>query len=666
MSAKKHQKASELPSTPPENSEALKTGKRLSERLTTGYVPYLLLLLLSFVLYGNTLSYQYALDDEIVICRNDAVLKGVAGTGDIFSKDLFSSYYSQNNATAQLSGGRYRPLSVFSFAVEQQFIGTRDNVDLGKQCWDTNENGQPDSEEDLNKDSAFNYKDCFSKGFALRHFDNVLFYGLACCSLFLFLSQVVFKEHKLLALVISLLFIAHPLHTEVVANVKSRDEIFSFLFMMLALYFVHRYDVKRQAKFLLLTLLCFFCAMLSKEYGVLLFVFIPLSLYLFSGKGFHLKESIGLVLGMVALFGIYYFLRSGVVTGVAGIQDKELLNNPFLLATASQAIATKLFISLKYLLLCLFPYKLSSDYGYNSIPYKSFASPEVWLSIVVLIGIIAGGIIALVKKHWLAFAIAFYGLTLLLVTNIFFNVGATMGERLAFHASLGYCMVLGFGMLWVAKKANNKNVIWLLLLPVFVLYSVKTIARNKAWENDSTLVLTDIQTMPESAMLNGNASKIYIDLSEAPVNRGKEKVFFEKSIFYGQKAIRLYPGMGNAYINLGLAYARLNQFDSSMYCLSKAFEIYPNHPNKKACYDLLAECLYQKGHSLGAEQKWQEGIVLFNKAVALNPGVARYWYDLGGYLYNTNDFVNAKAAWTKAYQLDPADKDILKVQQILK
>lgn len=666
MSAKKHQKASEALSNPPDQENKSKTDKNILNRFTAGYIPYLLLLILSFVLYGNTLSYQYALDDEIVICRNDAVLKGIAGAGDIFSKDLFSSYYNQNNATAQLSGGRYRPLSVFSFAVEQEFIGTHDNVDLGKQCWDTNENGQPDPKEDVYKDSAFNYKDCFAKGFALRHFDNVFFYGLACCALFLFLSQVVFKEHKLLALIISLLFIAHPLHTEVVANVKSRDEIFSFLFMMLTLYFVHRYDVMRQVKFLLLTLLCFFCAMLSKEYGVLLFVFIPLSLYLFSGNGFRPKSNTGLIMGMVVLFGVYYFLRSGVVTGVAGIQDKELLNNPYLLATTSQAIATKLFISLKYLLLCLFPYKLCSDYGYNSIPYKSFASPEVWLSIAVLAGIIIGGIIALMKKHWLAFAIAFYGLTLLLVTNIFFNVGATMGERLAFHASLGYCMVLGFGILWVAKKAGNKNVIWLLLLPVLLLYSVKTISRNKAWENDNTLSLTDIQTMPESAMLNGNVSKTYIDLSEAPVNKGKEKEYFEKSIFYGQKAIHLHPGMGNAYINLGLAYARLNQFDSAIYCLNKAFEIFPHHPNKKACYNLLAECLYQKGNSLGAEQKWQEGIVLFNKAVAFNPDVARYWYDLGGYLYNTKDFAKAKEAWTKAYQLDPNDKDILKVQQILK
>jgi tetratricopeptide (TPR) repeat protein len=634
--------------------------------LTSGYMPYIILMVFSFLLYGNTLRHQYALDDEIVICKNEAVLKGLAGTSDIFTKDMFSSYYDQNNATAQLSGGRYRPLSVFSFALEQQFIGTHPNGRFENNCWDTNENGQPDAEEDINKDGVFNVKDCYAKGFTLRHFDNILFYGLACCVLFLFLSSVVFKEGKLLALIVSLLFVAHPLHTEVVANVKSRDEIFSFLFIILTLYFAHCYELKRHWKYLLLTLFSFFCALLSKEYGALLFVLLPLSLYLFSSAPVKLKNYIGLFAGMLVLFGAYFALRSGVVTGAGAIQDKELLNNPYLLATGSQTLATKLFVLLKYFLLCLFPYQLSSDYGYNSIHYKDFGDISVWISILIFIGMIAGGVMALWKKHWLAFAIAFYGLTLLLVTNLLFNVGATMGERLAFHASLGFCMALGAVIVWVGKKQSNSKIALLITLPILILYSVKTFSRNSAWENGITLALTDVQTMPESVLLNGNAALAYIDLSELPENKSSKNALLEKAISYGQTAVRLHPKMGNAYINLGLAYAELGQFDSSLHYFNKGFEIYPHHPNKKACYDLLADLLYQKGNSLGAQQKWAEGIELFHKAIALNPAMPRYWYDLGGYLYSNKDFVNAKEAWVKAYQLDPKDPDIIKVQAILK
>ncbi|KAA5536408.1 tetratricopeptide repeat protein [Taibaiella lutea] len=636
-------------------------------KLTSGYLPYVLLIALSFILYGNTLHYQYALDDEIIICKNEPVLKGLAGTSDIFRNDLFESYYSQNNASAQLSGGRYRPLSVFSFALEQEFIGTRPNANFEKNCWDTNENGQPDPSEDLNGDGAYNYKDCLSKGFTLRHFDNILFYSLTCCVLFLFLSTVVFREKKLLALIVCLLFVAHPLHTEVVANVKSRDEIFSFLFIILTLYFAHRYETNRKWKFIVLCLFSFFCALLSKEYGALLFVLLPLSLYLFSRTSFKLKNFTGLFAGMIALFGIYYFLRSGVATGLSNVQDVELLNNPYLLATPSQALATKLFVLWKYLWLCIFPYQLCSDYGYNSIPYKSFGDISLWISIFIFSGILVSGVIASIKKHWLAFAIAIYVLTLFLVSNLIFNLGATMGERLAFHASLGYCMVLGALIVWLSGKLkSNGVVIFIIVLPVLFLYSAKTISRNRAWENDDTLAMTDVKIMPESALLNNNAAKSSVEHSELVSEAAAQHEFLENAVYYGQKAVHLHPKLGSAYINLGLAYARLQQFDSSLYCLDKAFAIYPDHPNKKACYNLLADALYQKGHSLGATQSWQEGIVLFNKAIALNPDVAKYWYDLGGYLFKTQDFVKAKQAWIKAYQLDPNDPDIIKVQGILK
>jgi len=634
--------------------------------LTSGWRPYLLLFIVSFLLYGNTLKHQYALDDEIVICKNDAVQKGLAGTKDIFTKDLFASYYEQNNATAQLSGGRYRPLSVFSFALEQQFIGVNEEGINPPPAPGANNNMQQEAEEDINQDGVLNYKDVYAKGFTLRHFDNILFYALTCCLLFLFLSKVVFREKALLALIVTLLFLAHPLHTEVVANVKSRDEIFSLLFMILTLFLAHRYSDSHQPKYLALTLLSFLCALLSKEYGIILFALLPLSLFLFSAKPFEWKQYAGMLTGMLLCFGAYYLLRSGVVTDAAATQDQELLNNPYLLATPAQAWATKIFVWLRYLLLCIFPYSLSSDYGYNSIAYKSFGDMEVWLGILTITGMIASGIIAFRKKHWAAFAITLYVTTLLLVTNFLFNVGATMGERLAFHASLGFCMMIGALLFQVTRNKENGKWALVLALPILLLYSLKTISRNKAWQNGDTLALTDVKTMPESALLNNNAARTYITFSELPSNKEFEKDYLAKAISYAQKATRIYPRMTTAYLNLGLAYAKTGQFDLSLSSFDNAFKIAPRQPNKNAFYNMLADVLYQKGNSLGATQQWAEGIVLFRKAIALNPDVARYWYDLGGYLYNTGDLANAGAAWKKAYSLDPKDSDIIKAQGIIR
>lgn len=643
------------------------TSSKWYEKMTQGWVPYVIMMLLSLALYANTFNHQFALDDDIVICKNEYVLQGIAGIPDIFKKDLFDSFYKQMNTTDQLSGGRYRPLSVASFAIEQEFIGTMESPKYAENCWDFNKNGIADPSEDLNGDGIYNDKDCRAKGFGFRHVDNAIFYGIACCILFLFLSVVVFPKNKLLAFIITLLFLAHPIHTEVVANVKSRDEIFSIIFMLLTLYFSFKYYNSNTLKFLVWSGAMFLCAMLSKEYGATLLILAPLSLYLFGKEPFEMNKVVKVVGTLLVVFGIYYAMRVGAVNviGKSDIQDTELLNNPFLLADDNQKIATKLFIFLKYIITLIVPYSLSSDYGYNSIPYRDFSNPEVWLGILSIIAIIVGGIFALRKKHWVAFALAFYMLNILLVTNLIFNVGATMGERLAFHSSVGFCMLLGGLLMWLAQKLNNKMIAFYIMLPIFLLYSIKTISRNKAWESDISLALTDVVTMPESVSLNGNASSRHIDLSEFKNNKPKEKELLVKAIDYGLKATKLHPAFVNGYLNLGLAYAKLEKYDSAKVVWDKAFQIYPNHPNKKLYFDLLATAYYNKGFNLGGEKKWQEGKAYLLKAVELNPSNARYWYDLGGFSYNSGDYSKAKEAWNKAYQLNPNDAEIQKVQNVL-
>lgn len=636
------------------------------EKITKGYIPYGIIAILSIIIYSNTFNAQFALDDDIVICKNEYVLQGTKGIPDIFSKDLFDSFYKQMNTTAQLAGGRYRPLSVATFAIEQEFIGTREDANFEKDIWDTNHNGIQDALEDVNHDGLFNDKDFRSKGFGMRHINNVLLYILSVSLLFIFLSTIVFKKNRLLALIISLLFLAHPIHTEVVANVKSRDEIMSFLFMILSLILAHKYFIQKNIKWLLLLLLSFFCALLSKEYGATLLILIPLSLYLFSEQEFKIQNYLPMIGGMIVVFLIYYSIRSSIVIGESNLQDTELMNNPYLLADANQKLATKLFIFFKYFLLMLYPNPLSCDYGYNSIPYKNFSDPLVWVSILFLISFFVGGFISLRKKNWLAFAIAFYLLTILLVTNLVFNVGATMGERLVFHSSLGFCMIVGYGIYWIGNKMNNKIVPLLITLPIILLYSIKTYSRNFAWQNDITLALTDVVTMPESIALNGNACSRNIDLSELPKNKPEEMKYVQNAIMYGNKAVKLHPGFVNGFLNLGIAFAKAEKLDSAKYCWDKAFAMYPSHPNKKMYFDLLADAYYRKGYNFGAQQNWKEGQKNIQIAVDMNPTVARYWYDLGGFSYNAQDYGKAKEAWLKAFQLDPKDSLIRNVQGILK
>lgn len=90
-----------------------------------------IVVILAFVFYFNTTRNSYALDDTLVIVQNEYVLEGFAGIPDILTKDCYDSYYKQINSSDQVPGGRYRPLSIVTFAIEQQFFGAipKDKVD---------------------------------------------------------------------------------------------------------------------------------------------------------------------------------------------------------------------------------------------------------------------------------------------------------------------------------------------------------------------------------------------------------------------------------------------------------------------------------------------------------------------------------------------------------
>ena len=155
--------------------------------------------ILGFVLYANTLGNGYAFDDSIVITDNQFTQKGFAGIPDLLTKDFFEGLYGKS---LELTGGRYRPLSLVSFAIERGIFG--DNPLIG-------------------------------------HLVNALIYGLCC--LFLFHVVARFTSYtSSIPYVTSILFCFHPIHTEVVANIKSRDEILCFLFLMLTIRLFQKFE----------------------------------------------------------------------------------------------------------------------------------------------------------------------------------------------------------------------------------------------------------------------------------------------------------------------------------------------------------------------------------------------------------------------------------------
>lgn len=589
----------------------------------------LFLILVGFVFYFNSLQNEYALDDGIIIVKNEYVKKGVGGIKKILTTDAYDSYYRSMKAKQQLAGGRYRPLSMVTFAIEQSIFG--DNY---------GENEEP------NATVTF-----------VRHLGNVLFYLFSVVLLLYFLRSYIFPEKNFLPFFICLLFLIHPLHTEVVANAKSRDEILSLLFITATFIFFFRYLDTNKKKHLVFSLITFFLAYLSKEYAITVLVLLPMLLYI--KKGFSLKESLLKTVPFFLVTAVYMIMRIKFVGLGSTVDTSEVLNNPFLYAGKAEKWATQFWILMLYLKQLFYPVVMSSDYSYNTIPYIGFDDYRVWVSIAIHLSLIGTTVWLFVRRNILSFAFAFYLLHLALVSNFIFNIGATMGERLVYHSSFGLAVVLAMGgekLLSLIPAALQKIFIAFIFLPLIFWCGQKTIERNAEWLNDNTLFTKDALKVPNSALANGNAGKAYVDLSEIPENSALTYELWGKGLYHLKRAIKIHPKYVNGYLNIGVIYFKLKQYDTCEYYWNKAKEIFPRNPLLKRNFEVLAITYYNEAMKIGISNP-ERSVFLLKKCTDFAPTNPDYWYNLGGAQFMIGKYDYAIDAWKKTLLLKPDYED---------
>ncbi len=603
-------------------------------------VQAVLVALLGLIFYYNTFQNDYALDDGIIIAKNQYVQQGFSGIPGIMGKDAFESYYSSLNSSNQLSGGRYRPLSIVTFAIEQELFGS--GIDYNKVA------------------VAYGVRSPEEAGFIhlmhIRHTVNVLLFMLSAIVLLYFLRTVAFPGRTLIAFLAAILFTVHPIHTEVVANVKSRDEIMSLLFICLTLISAYRYSETKKVKSLVMGLVWFFLALLSKEYAVTLLALIPLILYL--RRGYNIPKSIIAVLPYLAVFLLYFYMRVSVIGPKSDAADDEILNNPYLYATGAQELASKLAILLRYLQLLFFPSPLSSDYSYAQIPYSDFSSPLVWLSVAIYVGIIAAGIVLFRKRHILCFAIAFYLLNLLLISNLVFNIGAPMGERLIYHSSVGFVMVIAWLLYEGYRRTKDAQLAkaWLtsLMVIIIALSGYKTMARNIDWKNDHNLFLADVKTAPNSVVTNANAGACYIGMADGTTDTVLKRKYLDTSLNYLNKSLKLDPTFSNGYLNRGVVYYKLGDIDHALSDFDSLKRIFPHYPTLPQLFHLIGNHYIDVGwNQYGKQGKYAEAMVVFRKGLEADPTNADLWYNLGGAAYSLQQYDTAYMAWQNALKYNP-------------
>jgi Flp pilus assembly protein TadD len=338
-------------------------------------------------------------------------------------------------------------------------------------------------------------------------------------------------------------------------------------------------------------------------------------------------------------------------------EDDELLNNPYLLASPAQKIATEIATLLNYIKLLIFPHPLSADYSFHQIPYKNWGNPLVWLSIAIHGGLIVCLFKLFKKRHILSFAIAFYLLNLLLVSNLLFSIGATMGERLIYHSSLGFCIAVAFLLNMAYDKIKQAGIAKIglagFVTMLVLLCGAKTIARNADWKNNSTLYIKDVETSANSALANGNAGASYNEIANLPENADRRKELLQKSIGYLNKAIAIHSKYTLAYMNRGTAYFELGDLERAKQDWDSVKKFYPTYPTLPELY--TSYYINNAINKYGSKGKYDEAIAELKKGTELAPKNAVLWYNIAYYYSVAKKYDSAIFAWQKTIEMAPDD-----------
>ncbi len=230
-------------------------------------IPQFTLLIISLLLFGKVIHFEYNLDDEIVR-PNFELSQDMEGLAKAFTSPYFNN--------PELISYGYRPITSVSFFLESLVH-------------------KPDP--------------------AISHAINLLLYIII--ALLVYSLGTMLLKVRSWALILAILFIVHPLHVEVVSSIKNRDELLAMLFGLIAFF-----QLKRNSWISL-----FWCILLitlslySKKSGIGVFVAMPIiSLWITQSSKFKysiLSLSIG-ILTFLIIPSEQLALRATAVSSILG------------------------------------------------------------------------------------------------------------------------------------------------------------------------------------------------------------------------------------------------------------------------------------------------------------------------------------------------------------
>ncbi|MFC1538838.1 hypothetical protein ACFL6H_05390 [Candidatus Latescibacterota bacterium] len=562
----------------------------------------IILFILSFVLYANTLSNKFVFDDEGLIQNNRFITEGTT------LKEIFATNY-RYGANNEIDG-LYRPLVMLSFVLNANNI-----------------NPLP------------------------FHLINIFINALNAVLLFILIY--ILTGSQLTGFVAALVFSFHPLHTEAVANISGRPELMCAFFIFISYIFLEKSG--NRLIFDLIAAFFLFLAVLSKETAVM-FPFIVISIDFALKRPLIAKHSIRKYLFLFSAVIAYLIIRWLVLGKTMTGNEPMFLNNPIANSPVQERVGTAFYILYRYIILLLLPIKLSSDYSYNTLRiYDSLWHVLPFLTLIILIILFILSLVYRKNKPVYFMAFVFFIFSYLIVSNILFPIGTIMGERLMYLPSVGFALLFGASFTYFYKRWKLCSTVLIIIL---LGYSIKTFSRNSEWYDNYTLAKSDIKHYPENAKLLYNMgyhayTRKQYDLAESYFNKSLEiypefkeslsglgKMYYDqkqlkKSLYYYEQSKLVSTDDPELIFDYVAVLIYLNDFDKAESELIHSLEIVPD---SQLLYRSMGNLKYTMSEYKSAIDNYKKSLTFGGDKRLLIPNIVAAYYLLGDY-ENAIDYV---------------------------
>jgi hypothetical protein len=520
--------------------------------------PYIWIALIASLPYARILTFsEYThYDDYFLIVENFSHINKLSYIGHAFIEDV--SHQAQG-------GNLYRPLLTISLIASAQISGML----------------------------PFGY-----------HIIDILLHCISCCLLFAALQMIGFK--RLLSFSGTLIFCVHPVLTQAVAWIAGRNDSLLAVFILLCFISFIKFFSTFRIRWFFLHLLCFACAMFTKESAIMF----PLLALLYS-LGLR-KEKIlsSYTLLFVAGWGIilanWHVLRSASM--VAPIGNK---------LTAASTVFSNLWIAIFYFGKIFWPLNLS---------FAPIAS-----DIHITVGLVSAGLLIVVilcseRKDWKLIIFGFAWFIAFLIPTFYYDLVVHVPPKFYEHRIYVPLMGIFFSVLSLSFTSIERML--QRIIPYIVFFIVCALgwlsyAHTIDFKNSITLGEYDAATSP-------NDPRRYSDITRMNIPKHLDQEI--KTIQGGSQL----QENSNTPVSHEELWKVLNDLRS---------ELKSNHHDPEL-YHALAIAYFARGLSLSSENNFLE-------AMQSNPQDAIIPYNLGILYYSVHVKIKAGEAWQEALRLDP-------------